>query len=112
MFKCSKCRKLKLQDDFYYCSGIRRSECKQCTIRRNWRYQQKTKAWLTRNAGEDRKAYMRAYYHRNKDKFKKYREDFKQRNESYFKEYEAERRNTLFIPKDQPLVQKTIGLYT
>jgi hypothetical protein len=86
---CSKCHKAKDPSlDFYMCAGRWRSECKQCTIKRNIKYQKKTKAWKHRYGNdEDRKQYMREYYNRNKEKFAQYRSDFRDKHPEYYKEY-------------------------
>lgn len=86
---CSKCHQAKeAMRDFYLCSGRWRSECKACTIKRNVRYQKKTKAWKYRYVDDDtRRLYMREYYEKNKDKFAQYRAEFKERYPEYYKEY-------------------------
>lgn len=85
---CTKCHEIKSYEDFYICGGRTRSECKKCTIKRNVRYQKKTKAWKRRYVDDDaRRIYMRDYYEKNKDKFAKYRTEFKERYPEYYKQY-------------------------
>lgn len=74
--------------DYYLCAGRWRSECKMCTIKRNVRYQKKTKAWKHRYVDDDaRRLYMREYYAQNREKFAKYRAEFKERYPDYYKDY-------------------------
>ncbi len=91
---CSQCHQAKeAVMDFYLCSGRWRSECKMCTIKRNVRYQRKTKAWKHRYVDDDtRRLYMREYYDKNKAKFAQYRAEFKARYPEYYKEYFRKRK--------------------
>ena len=90
---CNRCGESKRYIDYYFCSGKPRSECKTCTIRRNIIYQRQVKAWKSRyETDEARKIYMRAYYHKNKQKFAKYREDFRLRYPDYYKDYFRKRK--------------------
>lgn len=91
---CSQCHQAKEpMMDFYLCSGRWRSECKMCTIKRNVRYQRKVKAWKHRYVDDDtRRQYMRDYYDKNKEKFARYREEFRSRNPEYYKEYFRKRK--------------------
>lgn len=91
---CSQCHRAKEPDrDFYLCSGRWRSECKMCTIKRNVRYQRKVKAWKHRYVDDDtRRLYMREYYDKNKEKFAKYRSEFKERYPEYYKDYFRKRK--------------------
>lgn len=91
---CSKCHEEKeLRQDFYMCAGRWRSECKKCTIKRNVRYQRKVKSWKYRYSDDiSRKLYMRTYYGKNKEKFAKYRADFRTRFPEYYKEYFRKRK--------------------
>ncbi len=86
---CTLCNKTKEADiDFYLCGGKYRSECKTCTIRKNVAYQRRVKSWKYRyGSEEERKLYMRTYYHKNKNKFAKYREEFRDKYPGYYKEY-------------------------
>ena len=86
---CKHCHEAKEPiKDFYLCSGRWRSECKACTIKKNVSYQKRVKAWRYRYADtETRKTYMRKYYEKNKNKFAKYRTDFKQRHPGYYQDY-------------------------
>jgi hypothetical protein len=92
--KCTNCHKEKEQlSDFYLAQGQWRSECKQCTIKRNIRYQRRVKAWKHRYIDEDtRRLYMREYYQKNKEKFAAYREEFKKRYPEYYKSYFRKRK--------------------
>ena len=87
--KCSKCEVLKhAEKDFYFCQGKWRTECRQCTIKRNIQYQKKIQYWKARNPDDDRRrSDKREYYEKNKQKFAEYRENFKQKNPGYYKEY-------------------------
>lgn len=93
---CSQCYECKLIDGEYYLwQGRPRSECKRCTIKRNVRYQKRVKAWRHRYVDEEaRRLYMREYYNQNKEKFAKYRSEFKARNPEYYKEYFRKRKET------------------
>lgn len=86
---CTRCNKIKeLRKDFYVCSGKFRSECKDCTVKRNVRYQREVEAWKYRYGDdESRRAYMREYYANNKEKFAEYRAKFKEKYPEYYKEY-------------------------
>lgn len=92
---CSKCNCAKIAEtDFYMCQRKRRSECKACTIKKNVRYQKRTKAWLHRFVDdEEQRSYMVDYYSKNKEKFAEYRRKFKERNPDYYKEYARKRKN-------------------
>ncbi len=49
--------------------------------------------WKTRYGDDDaRRTYMRSYYSKNKDKFAKYREDFRLKFPGYHKEYARKRK--------------------
>lgn len=87
--RCTRCGKFKvLNEGFYMCQGRWRSECKVCTIKRNVRYQKKHKTWFNRNVDpEERRAYLRDYYKKNKAKYQEYRKKFLKRNPDYFKNY-------------------------
>lgn len=91
---CSKCNKAKkATQDFYLCSGRWRSECKKCTVKRNVKYQRKIRAWKTRYVDDEaRRAYMRDYYAKNKEKFAQYREEFRERYPDYYTLYFRARR--------------------
>ncbi len=92
---CSHCfeSKDKLKD-FYMCVGKFRTECKSCTIKRNVRYQIKTEAWKHKYAdAETRREYMRKYYADNKEKYARYRQEFRKKNPHYYKEYFRDRKN-------------------
>lgn len=87
--ECTKCKKLKRKyRDFYICGLRLRSECKECTIKGNVAHQKETQAWRTRYPDDEtRRKYMRTYYEKNKEKFAKYRHEFKLRNPAYYREY-------------------------
>jgi len=91
---CTKCHKAKnYLNDFYKCLGKSRSECKKCTVKRNVKYQNKTKAWKYRYGDDDtRRLYMREYYNKNKEKFAQYRENFRNRYPKYYKDYFRKRK--------------------
>lgn len=90
---CARCLIEKPEEMFYFSSGKRRSECKSCTIRRNVRYQRKIRAWKNRETDcESRRTYMRQYYENHKEKFAKYRSDFRLRHPEYYKEYFRKRK--------------------
>jgi hypothetical protein len=91
---CRTCFQAKIENvDFYACSGKSRSECKRCTIARNGVYQKALESWKTRYVDEDaRRAYMRLYYNKNKEKFAEYREAFKARHPGYYREYSRARK--------------------
>lgn len=87
---CTTCFVPKPLDEFYRCSGILRGECKECVIKKNVAHQQKTKPWRNKKIDKMKKRkYHRDYYEKNKEKFLKYRTDFKQRHPNYYKEYYA-----------------------
>jgi len=92
---CSKCNCAKISHmDFYMCQGKWRSECKACTIRKNVRYQKRTKAWMHRFVDNDeQRSYMVDYYAKNKEKFAEYRRKFKEKYPDYYKEYSRKRKN-------------------
>jgi hypothetical protein len=51
-------------------------------------YQRRTRAWQYREVDEEeRKVYMRAYYNKHKERFAKYRTQFRLRYPDYYKEY-------------------------
>lgn len=91
---CSRCNRAKHgEDDFYMCQGKYRSECKACTIKKNVRYQQKTKSWRYRFVDNDEKRpYMADYYANHKKEFAEYRRKFLERNPDYHKEYARKRK--------------------
>lgn len=90
---CARCNLDKPEELFYFSSGKRRSECKSCTIQRNVRYQKKVRAWKKRETDqESRRTYMRKYYEGNKERFAKYRENFRIRHPEYYKEYFRKRK--------------------
>lgn len=91
---CSQCHQAKESvTDFYLCAGRWRSECKACTIKRNVRYQKRVKAWKHRYVDDDsRRLYMRDYYNKNKERFAKYRSEFKNRYPDYYKDYFRKRK--------------------
>ena len=95
--KCNRCKQWKsLDQDYYLCLGIARSECKQCTIKRNAKHQKKMKAWrgkLRLVDPEKARIYMRKYYAENKDKFKGYRAKYRQENPHYYKNYYRNKKN-------------------
>lgn len=85
---CVKCHKEKSLDDFYKAMGRPRSKCKQCTIKDNYKHQQKTKAWENRVVDKDaNKAYMKLYYENNKAKFAEHRKKFKENHPDYYRDY-------------------------
>lgn len=85
---CSKCFLTKEIGDFYLCAGKFRSECKNCTILRNTKYQKRAKAWKSRDVDDDvRRMYMREYYAQHREKFAEYRARFKQKYPDYYKLY-------------------------
>lgn len=87
---CTTCFILKSLDQFYRCSGILRGECKECVIKKNIANQHKTKPWRNNKIDkEKRRKYQREYYANNKQRFAKYRSDFKDRHPNYYKEYYA-----------------------
>lgn len=92
---CSKCNSEKIAEtEFYRCRGILRSECKECTIKKNVIYQRRVKAWMNRFVDEDEKrSYMVDYYSKNKEKFAEYRRKFRERYPEYHKEYARKRKN-------------------
>ncbi len=87
--KCSLCDELKIKENDFYCSGgIFRAECKRCTIKKNIATSKIKQPWKTRFASEEeRKVYAKAYYAKNRDQFKIYRDEFKRKNPEYYKEY-------------------------
>lgn len=87
--KCTHCLKNKdASKDFYLCSGRIRGECKACTINKNVKYQKKVGAWKVKFKDDaTRHEYMREYYKNNKEKFARYRAEFKLRNPEYYKNY-------------------------
>ena len=83
-----------IDSDFYLCQGKPRSECKQCTIDKNIRYQKRVKAWKHRFINdEERRSYMTEYYAKNKEKFAEYRLTFKKKYPEYHKEYSRNLKN-------------------
>ena len=91
---CTKCNIAKEPLlDFYICSGKLRSECKMCSIKRNISYQKKVRFWKFRFVNDDaRRIYMRSYYSKNKEKFAKYREDFREKYPGYHRDYSRNRK--------------------
>jgi hypothetical protein len=87
--KCTLCKRIQPQSNFYVCGGITRSDCKDCRKRKNADYQRENESWKFRISDEAKKAYSRAYYQDNKDKFAKYRADFKEKHPEYYKNYTA-----------------------
>lgn len=92
---CSKCNQAKeTWQDFYFCKGKMRSECKMCTVKRNVRYQRKVKAWKFRYVDNDQqRSYMVEYYRKNKERFAEYRKKFKEKYPDYYKDYARNRKN-------------------
>lgn len=86
---CSQCNAVKDSLlDFYSSKGNIRSECKKCTSKRNVLYQKEHKTWRNRNVDEEsKKTYMSNYYQNNKEKYAKYRSEFKAKHPDYYKEY-------------------------
>lgn len=86
---CTKCGIAKEPMTDFYLSGDKiRSECKRCTIARSVAYQKRERSWETSYESADaRKAYMRSYYSKNKEKFAAYRADLKKRNPHYHRDY-------------------------
>ena len=71
-----------------------RSECKSCTIKRNVKRQKQLQPWKYRFVDEvSRKEYSKEYYSKNRDRFAKYRAEFKKRNPEYYKMYQRDRKN-------------------
>ena len=68
---CTRCQKDRPIKYFYICGGIRRGECKDCTISKNIQYQREKKTWLNRTE------YMKDYRAKNKAKFEGYSEKSK-----------------------------------
>lgn len=91
--KCSRCCKTKEISDFYAYQGKPRGECKKCSIKRNVKHQRRVKAWYGRDYEESRRAYMRAYYENNKEKFARYRQTFRERHPDYYRDYADRRKN-------------------
>jgi hypothetical protein len=88
MKRCTKCDTEKKLAEYYVCSGRHRSECKNCTKKVTSDYQKKNQTWKTRFPDEEtRKAYSRAYYHKNPDRNKCYRDTFKENHPDYYKNY-------------------------
>lgn len=92
--QCSKCGETKRKyKDFYICGQRLRSECKVCTIKTNTSHQKATQAWKTRYPDDEvRKLYFRSYYAKNKEKFAKYRHEFKLRYPKYFRDYQINKK--------------------
>ena len=86
---CAKCHKAKDVKTSYYCyQGVYRSECKECSIKRNVLHQRRTKTWKDRSVDQEaRRVYMRDYYRKNKEKFAKYREEFREKYPDYHTQY-------------------------
>src|ERR1044071_3837130 len=86
---CTQCQVEKEKEaHFYKCNGKFRSECKVCTIKRNSEYQKTSKTWRAKHRSSvSRRNYMRAYYATNKEKYSRYRKEFKTRNPDYYKKY-------------------------
>jgi hypothetical protein len=85
---CKTCKESKNEkEDFYFSCGHPRGECKTCVIKKNGEHQKK-KPWQDRySSPEERKLYMRDYYRNNKEKFSKYRAEFKEKYPDYYREY-------------------------
>jgi hypothetical protein len=107
---CTRCKECKTIADFYKCKGVRRPECKECTIERNVQYQKKHKIWVHRYSDpETRKDYYRDYYSRNPDKFAEYRAKFRETHPDYFRQRYRDQLNGkpkktrgIAPPKDSP----------
>lgn len=85
--RCSKCGKVKIKEiEFYVCMNRYRSECKECTIARNSKYQSDTQSWKKRDP-EKWKQYMREYYKNHSRKFEYYRARFKKIRPTYWSDY-------------------------
>lgn len=85
---CAKCSKEKDISNYYLCLGKIRTECKECTIKRNMAYQKLRKIQHAKlPSDERRKLYMRKYYSENKEKFAAYRATFREKYPNYYKEY-------------------------
>lgn len=96
---CTLCGQFKEIEDFYVCMGKIRPDCKICTIKRNTRYQAKNKTWLDRDVDLDaRRAYSRAYYAKNKEKYAEYRRAFNEKHPGYFKNYQQQLKNQIKKP--------------
>lgn len=89
---CTTCHITKIQElDFYYCNGRYRGDCKQCTIRKNAKYQRDNKTWLSKNIDKDRlREYMKEYRQKNPEKFREYRQRFIDKHPGYFRNYYLE----------------------
>lgn len=89
---CTVCRETKTVNDFYKCKNAKgkeclKSECKLCTMTRNYRLRKKKKRILQKAKAPKYvyKEYQREYYQKHADKFKSYREKFRKLNPDYWK---------------------------
>lgn len=94
--ECTSCEKVKEKRlDFYLQGNSYTSECKACRIKRSSAYAKKAQPWKKKS--KDREAYnkyAREYYAKNKERFKKYRDNFKNQFPEYHKEYYRKRFKT------------------
>jgi|ERR1041385_5809923 hypothetical protein len=84
--QCRICSAVKDIQNFYFCEGYVRSECKECTKKKVKAYQKQVKAWRS----EARKKYHRKYYKMNPEKMARYRRDFRDRHPGYYKRFKKQ----------------------
>lgn len=104
---CSRCDSAKFINEFYRCQGKIRSECKECTIRKNVYYQKQVQAWKHRFVHSDKqRSYMVEYYAKNKERFAGYRRKFKEKYPDYRVKQSEKRQNKVFIINQTPETEK------
>lgn len=81
--KCTKCKRFKDFNEYYFSRGRYRSECKSCTIRLVVKSARKKKRQLRQETTN----YRIEYYANNREKFAEYRRRFKERHPNYYREY-------------------------
>ena len=85
---CKECSTEKNVEEFYFYNNYYRSECKKCCIKKNSSNQKNKQLWKSRfSTIEEKRAYMREYYAKNKDKYKLYRERFAEKHPDYMKRF-------------------------
>lgn len=87
--KCSKCKRFKVYEDFYFSKGRYRSECKVCTVK----MVSKNKRMKRKDIKIENRGYRLEYYANNREKFREYRQRFKERHPDYYRVYKQKALN-------------------
>jgi hypothetical protein len=93
--KCKKCKTIKnIKTDFYNNGKYVRWECKKCYLRTKVRVvAPKESSKKPAISNEAKRAYMREYYAKNRDKYISYRMKFDALNPEYQKNYREMKKN-------------------